>query len=332
MKLLIAYDNSPGADAALDDLRHAHLPADTQALVLSVADVWLPPASFTGSDPADLGSSNHPTVAAISATNFEMHAVAKRAVANADCWAFEAAEKLRGIFPSWQITSEARADSPAWGVLAVADRWQPDLLLAGATGRGSALDEWLIGTVLQKLVTKARCSVRVGRTLGAAAERPRLVIGFDGSPDAQAAVAAIAARTWPANTEARLVIAINPRLRTGLTGTAIPALGAPPDVTDALDAVMIASVRATETLREAGLVVSDHVREGEPREVLMDEVRRWDATALFIGARGLVGASGFEHLRRFFIGSTATALVWRTPCTVEVARAPGRASAPVSDD
>jgi nucleotide-binding universal stress UspA family protein len=38
MKILIAYDGSECADAALDDLRKAGLPADAQIKVLSVVE------------------------------------------------------------------------------------------------------------------------------------------------------------------------------------------------------------------------------------------------------------------------------------------------------
>ena len=43
MKVLIAYDGSECADSALDDLTHAGLPEKGEALVMSVAEVWLPP-------------------------------------------------------------------------------------------------------------------------------------------------------------------------------------------------------------------------------------------------------------------------------------------------
>lgn len=42
-KILIAYDGSACADAALNDLKRAGLPAALEALVLTVADVILPP-------------------------------------------------------------------------------------------------------------------------------------------------------------------------------------------------------------------------------------------------------------------------------------------------
>lgn len=42
MKLLIGYDGSQCANAALDDLRRAGLPREAQAIILSVFEQWLP--------------------------------------------------------------------------------------------------------------------------------------------------------------------------------------------------------------------------------------------------------------------------------------------------
>jgi len=41
-KILIAVDGSECSDAALDDLIRAGLPEHAEALILSVAEVWLP--------------------------------------------------------------------------------------------------------------------------------------------------------------------------------------------------------------------------------------------------------------------------------------------------
>ena len=43
MKILIAYDGSESADKGIDDLSRAGLPVEVEALVVSVAEVWLPP-------------------------------------------------------------------------------------------------------------------------------------------------------------------------------------------------------------------------------------------------------------------------------------------------
>ena len=50
MKLLIAYEGSICANAAIEDLLRAGLPREVEALVISVADVWLP----VGDEPIDL--------------------------------------------------------------------------------------------------------------------------------------------------------------------------------------------------------------------------------------------------------------------------------------
>ena len=43
MNILIGYDGSKSAEAALDDLQRAGLPADVEAEILMIAEVWLPP-------------------------------------------------------------------------------------------------------------------------------------------------------------------------------------------------------------------------------------------------------------------------------------------------
>lgn len=43
LKLLLAYDGSTSAETALDDLLRAGLPAETDAIVISVADIFVPP-------------------------------------------------------------------------------------------------------------------------------------------------------------------------------------------------------------------------------------------------------------------------------------------------
>ena len=43
MKILIAYDGSECADAAMEDLKSAGLPQTAEAKVMTIADVFLPP-------------------------------------------------------------------------------------------------------------------------------------------------------------------------------------------------------------------------------------------------------------------------------------------------
>ncbi|MBM3728775.1 MAG: universal stress protein [Acidobacteria bacterium] len=115
------------------------------------------------------------------------------------------AERLLSLqCPQWSIHSEGLAGPPARTLIEKSDDWRPDLLVAGSHGR-SVFGRLLLGSVSHKLVSEARCSVRIARKL----ERPRmeppmLVVGLDGSSGAAAAVREVASRCWPRGTEVAL--------------------------------------------------------------------------------------------------------------------------------
>lgn len=197
MKILIAYDGSDCADAALDDLRKAGLPPDAEALILSIAEVWLPPpppssyeiveAAREAQSPADLQKAYLKDSQAVS----EARALARRA-----------RERLQNNFPGWQIGIEASYGSPAWELIVKADQWKPRLIIVGSHGR-TALGRFVMGSVSQKVLTEARCSVRVARGRVEVEDSPaRIIVGVDGSPGSEAAVQAVAARHWPMRSEA----------------------------------------------------------------------------------------------------------------------------------
>jgi nucleotide-binding universal stress UspA family protein len=57
------------------------------------------------------------------------------------------------------------------------------------------------------------------------------------------------------------------------------------------------------------------MEKGDPRRVLIDHAKGWDADAIFVGGRRFNSA-----LERFQLGSVATALVTKAHCSVEVVR------------
>src|SRR5688572_18453198 len=205
MKILIAYDGSACAEAALDDLQRAGLPADAEALVVSVAEVWLPPPPLSAYEVVEAARDVH------SAAELQRrYAKGSRAVADAHELALRAQERLQRNFLDWKVLAEASLGSPAWEVIMKADEWKPDLVVVGSHGR-SALGRFVLGSVSQKVLAEARSSVRVAR--GRVEVEPsaaRIVVGVDGSPDSDAAVREVAERRWPAGTEVRLVTAFEP--------------------------------------------------------------------------------------------------------------------------
>jgi hypothetical protein len=73
------------------------------------------------------------------------------------------------------------------------------------------LNRLLLGSVSQKVVTAAVCSVRIARgRAGHNTSSLRIAIGVDGSAEAAAAVHAVAQRAWPAGTAA-CVLAVQNR-------------------------------------------------------------------------------------------------------------------------
>jgi hypothetical protein len=57
MRVLIGFDGSECSEAALSDLRLAGLPDNVEAVVLTVANVWLPPELAPGSRASGKGDS-----------------------------------------------------------------------------------------------------------------------------------------------------------------------------------------------------------------------------------------------------------------------------------
>jgi nucleotide-binding universal stress UspA family protein len=303
MKILVAYDGSDCANAALEDLQRAGLPRVAEALIMSVADVFLPPASS-------------PVLPAeVPVAVQRAWAQASHAVDDARALAQHARTHLLLAFPAWEVQAEACADSPAWAVVKKADTWQPDLIVVGSHGR-SAMARFLLGSVSQKILTEARCSVRVGRSHRQTHAAPvRLLIGVDGSPDAAAAVCAVAARAWPVGSAVRLVTALDARMCTALAFMRLPGQTGT-EMRDADEhAAMARTIDAMAApLHERGLAVSSVITAGDPKQVLLDEAEHWGADGLFVGARGL------SRVERFLLGSVSAAVAARAHCSVEVVR------------
>lgn len=300
MKLLIAYDGSACSDAALADLRRAGLPLQAEVVVLSVADVWLPPLALSSEQRVDSAVHERITEA--------REAARRRALQLTDearLLARRASEQLRTSFPHWDVQAEACADSPAWGVITKIDAWKPDLVVVGSHGH-SALGRVLLGSVSQKVVNEARCSVRVVHAH--AVEKTasvRLVVGVDGSSDADAAIQAVVERVWPSGSEARVIAVVDQALITAVKWEDTNDAGAHAGVHTIVET-------AAEKLRVVGLTVSTIVKEGDPKHVLIEAADEWGADCIFVGARGL------RRLERFLLGSVSTAVAARAHCTVEV--------------
>ncbi|HYJ45702.1 MAG TPA: universal stress protein, partial [Pyrinomonadaceae bacterium] len=215
-KVLIAYDGSECADAALDDLQQAGLPDEVDALVMTVAEIWLPPPPPSSYEILEEARQVH-----VPADLLKVYAKDSPAMKEAEGLAERARLRLRSKFPQWQVRAEATYGSPAWELIMKADQWKPRLIVVGSHGR-TALGRFILGSVSQKVVTESHCSVRVARGRVEEPGTPlRLVIGVDGSQGAEAALGEVAARHWPEGSAARVIVVEDPLVPTAL-GRIIP--------------------------------------------------------------------------------------------------------------
>jgi nucleotide-binding universal stress UspA family protein len=288
MKVLVAYDGSECADAALNDLSWAGLPTDAQIRVLTAYET-----SLLEPDSRQFASVQDAAVA-----------VSERAAA-----------RLRRALPGQRVTAHERAGSAATCILEQAQAWQADLIVLGSHGR-SAIGRLVLGSVSHHVVTHAHCSVRVARQQHPPEREAALVVvGLDGSPESEFALREVARRTWPPGSRATLVTAMH---------VPVPEEYRQLDLLEHREARLRATLAKVSALTksvatdlaDAGLSVESVTREGEARKVLVDEAKALGADAIFVGVRP------GHHLGRFVLGSVSAAVVTTAHCSVEVVRGP----------
>jgi nucleotide-binding universal stress UspA family protein len=291
MKILFAYDGSECADAAINDFRLVGAPRHTEITVFTVAENWTPPpSSLEILESVDYG--------------MECKALAQRAATGL--------REIQSQRQHWIIGTETSVGSPASLIIEKADVWKPDLIVLGSHGR-TALGRVFFGSVSQKVLHEARCSVRIARgQIVEPGTSARLLIGVDGSKYTSATVSAVAARHWPPGSEARLVYGMYD----------LPKYIPEPEISHLADwlakerlNVKTALDAASARLKTAGLKVTVVEKDEEPKLLLCQEAESWGAHCIFVGSRGA------GRMERFLIGSVSSAVAARAHCSVEVVRA-----------
>jgi nucleotide-binding universal stress UspA family protein len=295
MKILVGYDGSGHADTAIDDLAWAGLPDKAEAIVLSAVE-W-------------------PTSQALRSwgmveTDFSPEWIER--IETARQVATAGSNRLQKLFPQWKIQEEPSAENPAEAILEKAKSWPADLIVVGTHGR-SARGRVLLGSVSLKLFREASCSVRVARS-NMHVGSPRLLIGTDGSPEADAAIEEVSRRSWPKGAEAQIVAVHEVLVPINAERIAIGERLYDTINEDEHFRLVHAANGAADKLRAAGLIATGRLEEGEPKHLLVQLARDWTATSIFVGARGLGRVEGI------LLGSVSSATVAHAPCTVEVIR------------
>lgn len=297
MKIVWATDGSAGSEGALPYLNGLFNRRDTQIVVTAVA----PAPLISGARPDPSMLLWHLVPSYRERVSDEVTALVVRQV--------DLLSKSRA-----EVTSAVRLGSAPSEIILLARQEQADLIITGARGHSTA-SELLLGSVSQQVATNADCSVLVVR----GRKRPaKLLLAYDGSPDAQAGLDLVTGLTPPRGVEAVVTSVVEP---------AMPPLDAPPDwVPDSLSELerwRRTSARrmaqaAVRKLSAAGWVASSHIGAGHPGNAILQAARELAADLVVMGARGI--HSPDEEARG--MGGIPRQVLERAPCSVLIARAP----------
>jgi nucleotide-binding universal stress UspA family protein len=286
MKILISYDGSRHANAALRNLLRAGLPVEAEAVVMSI------PKSYLAESPKPEKNWRADTPNRSAEEIEEAAAMAK-----------QGSDMIRENFPGWEVRADLAVGSTARVIAKKAGQWNPNLIVLGLESGAEPRRSFFSG-VLRRIAVGAKCSVRVARGFNAGAdETPRVLLCVDGSPYTESAVSAVASRDWPKGTEVRILTVVNP------FDYSIP------EFTDkAIERAKSLHRLVANELDRTTAFTSSVVGEGEPEKVILRVTEEWKPDCVFLAPHRR------SKFSRSLLGGVSGTVVARAECAVELAR------------
>jgi nucleotide-binding universal stress UspA family protein len=301
MRVLLAYDGSPGAEQARDLLGNLNLP---EGSAITVVSVLRPPSTL-----------------------FELESVRQLDAAEAERrLAQDVASEQEGVarfLTAAGRTVEQRVLSgrPADAILTEADRLEVDLIVMGSRGHGP-FKSALLGSVSTEVVNGSSRPVLVARGISV----HRVLLATDGTDTSSLALDVVA--TWPIFENVEITaISVSEPVRSWVAmdrmdGESVHWLELETELAeDRRLAYAETALAAAARLNEAGRPAAHEVRVGNPAHEIVQVADGQDADLIVTGSRSSSGA--FPGA----IGSVARNVLQHAQASVLVVRAPGSASA-----
>jgi len=295
MKILLAIDSSSPSQRVIQEAATLPWPLDTTFCVLSVVDM----GRWEG-----------------------LPALIEDAKREAQRLVDAALDKLTQS--GHEVRSEIQLGLPKKAIPEFARQWGADLVMVGSHGQNQMI-RFLLGSVALAVVRNAPCSVEIVRPSpvesGSSSHAMKILLATDGSECSMKAVYFVAHRPWPPQSQIRIMSVVqlfNPENR----------LPAPPLCSEYPTRQLEqfwkdAHMRADQAVAEArrvfvgtSLNLWDGVATpvGDPRAVLLDEAKLWEANLIVVGSHGRQGVD------RWLMGSVSEAIALHAHCSVEVIR------------
>jgi nucleotide-binding universal stress UspA family protein len=145
----------------------------------------------------------------------------------------------------------------------------------------------------------------------------KILLATDGSDYSKAAVNSVAERSWPKDSEVRIVSAMEIPYAPTTEAWVLPS-GYNTELErvarEQAEAAVKDAVERIESGKASGLEIITKIISGSAREVILDEAKRWDADLIVLGSHGYSG------WHRFLLGSVSHAVATHAHCSVEIVR------------
>jgi nucleotide-binding universal stress UspA family protein len=201
--------------------------------------------------------------------------------------------------------------APYAEVVKYADVWRADVIVVGSHERG-ALARVVLGSVAERVVRHAHCSVLIART---ASQRGVVLVASDFSEPSMAAIAAGAEAAK--RNGARLVVVSVLEWDDGLSNSVFGMLGSltalpPPELREQVRQAMRATIE--QAIAGVGAAGESRVLDGSPASAIIDCAEELGAELVVVGTHGRTG------LARIALGSVAEAVIAGASCSVLAVR------------
>jgi len=304
MKILVATDGSDNARWMTDFLLAFPFATAPEATVLTVMKLIISEADLNG-----LSEERHQ---AFEQMQRDERAEAQRLID-------EAAMRLAGA--GWPVTTLLRTGHPAEGIIQVAEEVGADIIAVGSHGM-SGFKRFLLGSVSDRVLSTAFCSVLIVKRPGGVAEqagrlpteqgRPwRLLVAYDDSEPAGKAVEFCSSLSSDDELMVKAV-SVLPLIRMYRQDIRQQLSwmwqGKKAQAREALEKVRTAMAGANR------VVDTELVEEADVAQTLLDATERMDADLIVMGHKG---QSGFKRL---VLGSVTGRIAHHAPCSVLAVR------------